>query len=418
MEYMTLKKKYYQIKNPEQFEIFYQSRLNGECSVKSGLMMYPFNKRLEVRDRIAYEIFYSQTRELALLKESVYTYSKKIELLLNELPAIAKQHLFLNTLINELQGTNEIEGVKSTRKELGDAVSNVLSKNKNERRFTGLVKQYLKFMDSKYNSIKNVEEFRSIWDELVGEEEKEDIPDGDMFRKSSVEIKDGENGKVIHRGDTDEQNIKVDLEKLVLEMNNKEIPSLEKCFMAHYFYEYVHPFYDGNGRTGRFIVCSYLSRKLDMMSAITFSATIANNKEYYYKAFTNMSESLNRAEATFFIKRMLKIVIMGQKQIIDEIIEGTDRLNKAYELIRQCKLNDLENEVLYMLFQQYIFGNYVDNLADKEISDVLNKSRHVISKTMNNLENKGYVDIKSKRPKRHIISNNLKERFEKEWTAY
>lgn len=188
--------------------------------------------------------------------------------------------------------------------------------------------------------------------------------------------------------------------------------------MAHYFYEYVHPFYDGNGRTGRFIVCSYLSRKLDMMSAITFSATIANNKERYYRAFAEMSERLNRAEATFFIEQMLDIVVMGQEQLIEEIVEGKDRLEKAHELIEQCGLNDLENKVLYVLFQQYIFGSYVDNLSDNKIGDGLNKSRHVIKNAMDSLESKGYLAIKSKRPKSHVISESLKAKFEQEWSAY
>lgn len=188
--------------------------------------------------------------------------------------------------------------------------------------------------------------------------------------------------------------------------------------MAHYFYEYVHPFYDGNGRTGRFIVCSYLSRKLDMMSAITFSATIANNKERYYRAFAEMSERLNRAEATFFIEQMLNIVVMGQEQLIEEIVEGKDRLEKAHELIEQCGLNDLENKVLYVLFQQYIFGSYVDNLSDNEIGDGLNKSRHVIKNAMDSLESKGYLAIKSKRPKSRVISESLKAKFEQEWSAY
>lgn len=73
------------------------------------------------------------------------------------------------------------------------------------------------------------------------------MPDGDLFRRTPEEIIDGD--KTIHEGDENEKEIINDLQSLLEEMNGHYLPSIEKCFIA----QYIHPFYDGNGRTGRFI---------------------------------------------------------------------------------------------------------------------------------------------------------------------
>ncbi|WP_323080028.1 Fic family protein, partial [Limosilactobacillus reuteri] len=235
-----------------------------------------------------YEIFYVPTAEIDLLKEQIFYNSKEISKQMTNLPSVANDQLFFNTLIFELQSTNDIEGIRSSKKEIGEAVDNVINKSlKEDKRFEGLVKQYLKLNNGRFNSINKVEEFREIWNELVGDEEKDEMPDGDLFRRAPEEIIDGD--KTIHEGDENEKEIINDLQSLLEEMNGHYLPSIEKCFIAHYFYEYIHPFYDGNGRTGRFIACSYLARKLDILTAVSLSSTIAENKDYYYKPFMEMS---------------------------------------------------------------------------------------------------------------------------------
>lgn len=70
---------------------------------------------------------------------------------------------------------NEIENIKSTKKEIAEVLNNT---SKKDKRFTGLVTQYLmmKFGELDLNS---VADFRKIYDEIVSDEiKKDEHPDG------------------------------------------------------------------------------------------------------------------------------------------------------------------------------------------------------------------------------------------------
>lgn len=85
--------------------------------------------------------------------------------------------MLFNHIIEEIQSSNEIEGVRSTRKELQEAAK---FKDTNIKvRFKGIVSQYLNIGDSKYEKIKKVEDFRAIYDNLFLDDVQEDeLSDG------------------------------------------------------------------------------------------------------------------------------------------------------------------------------------------------------------------------------------------------
>ena len=62
------------------------------------------------------------------------------------------------------------------------------------------------------------------------------------------------------------------------------IPFLQRAIASHFLFEYIHPFYDGNGRTGRYLLALYLSNDLTLPTVLSLSRTIAENKNEIYKA--------------------------------------------------------------------------------------------------------------------------------------
>ncbi|HEM5054447.1 TPA: hypothetical protein U1216_001831 [Streptococcus suis] len=66
----------------------------------------------------------------------------------------------------------------------------------------------------------------------MSEDEK---PDGELFRKKVIYVGDG--NSYVHQGNSLEFSINEDLTKLIIFMNNPEIPLIIKSIITHYFFE-------------------------------------------------------------------------------------------------------------------------------------------------------------------------------------
>ena len=85
-------------------------------------------------------------------------------------------------LIDEIVITNNIEGVYSTRKEIGEILDDLEGKSKN--RFFDLVNKYAALQSKEDLSINTSQDIRNLYDEMflseIREEDSKDVPDGQM----------------------------------------------------------------------------------------------------------------------------------------------------------------------------------------------------------------------------------------------
>lgn len=91
---------------------------------------------------------------------------------------------------------------------------------------------------------------------------------------------------------------------------------LIKSSVFHYEFEFIHPFNDGNGRTGRFWQTALLSSWKPIFAWIPIESIIKENQEEYYKAITL---STSQAKSNIFILFMLECI----NKAIKDIISGT-----------------------------------------------------------------------------------------------
>ena len=132
-------------------------------------------------------------------------------------------------------------------------------------------------------------------------------------------------------------------------INTPKLPFLTKAALSHYFFETIHPFYTGNKRLGHYILSKYLSRKLDKFSGLILSNKINENKENYYKIFSETGEALNRADGTLFVHSILTYLIKGQNEILDHLQEKQAMLVFYQQKIHKSDFSDVEQAVLLLL---------------------------------------------------------------------
>lgn len=377
MEYKSLKTLFH-MHGITTMEAEYELRKHSHSAFLTDIEIYPIQGEVQQRET-RYPLFFQITKELVIKLERVLKNSAKIQQLSSSQPEIANKAYIKYLLINELQSTNEAENIKSTKKEIAAALNNTKNTNK---RFDGLVNLYL-MLKNKEIEINTIGDIRRIFDTLVSNEVKvQDLPDGDMFRNKAIGIYDQSKAKWIHRNEFNEREIVEYLILLLEFIKYDPAPELYKVMASHFIFEYIHPFYDGNGRVGRFILAKLLNNELDSYAALTFSYIVNQKKHKYYKAFENASNAYNKGELTHFIETMLDIVLEGQESVIVALEKNIKMITRLKQALELYDFNKYEYSVLFVLLQDKVFGSRYSRITLKELKNVVGFSRNKINEVV------------------------------------
>ena len=363
----------------------YQKRLNTPSSFSSSLFPVLTDKSgMQEDDR---PIFFVETVKIIQSSNQIYKNSKQIVHLSSKLPGVAKQSYTNSLLVDEIKYTNEIEGIETHRSELGTMVgeiqNDVVKQTTSQKRLISTVKLYNDILTKPIKKINNYQDLRDIYDTLTnGEISVDKQPDGDFFRNGRVYI--GGVANETHVPPVSEAQIKPKIKSLIDFMNNDDYPTIEKAIVTHFMFENTHPFYDGNGRTGRYLLSQYLSNKIDVFSALSLSRTIRDNEAKYYKMFKEAEIYKNYGELTFFIEDFMDIILESQKNVIDKLNNLTETLSDTMDLIlqkSQINFSDAEKNIIYIFVQSKIFAsNKTLGIKETELIDMLYKEDPTIYK--------------------------------------
>ena len=392
MEYELLSKIFY--KKPTEYESIYDARFNSEASIKLPI---------KIHENVG---FIFNTNEITKLLVKIYKTINKINLLRTRLPNIAINSYIIKSLKDEIALTNEIEGVRSTRKEIEDAIDSI--KNDKSARFKGLVDKYFKLISNEIIPLNNCKDIRTIYDALVLPEiEKENLPDGILFRKEPVQVVSATQ-KEKHRGIMPESKIIESLDLCLDFLKNDDIDSLIKISAFHYLFGYIHPFYDGNGRTSRFISSYLIKNELDVLLALKLSYTVKNNINKYYKAFDVCKKKKNKGDITFFVVTFLELLSQASDDLYTKIADLNDQLNYYNNiintLVNEKVLNDKQAKCIFILCQNRLFDDTYMNM--NTLTELLEKSDTTTRKILKSLESKNLL-VKSRNKNQYLYSANL-----------
>ena len=412
-KYENLIKLYYKKKNIDEE---YIKRIENPATLITELKINPMKKGNKILDK-EYNLFYVNLLELSLLQEKILQNSNKISYISNKLPAIAIKEIIMKILSNELYKTNKIEGIETVKSEIHSSLKDDRTSNKKSNKLDGIIKKYKDIMENNFEDtehIDNLSSFRKIYDEMFEDFEKSGNYklDGKYFRKNTVKIINGL-GNTIHIGVNGEEAIEKNIEDLIQFMNRKDIPFLIKASISHFFFEYIHPFYDGNGRFGRYLLSLYLAKKLDILTAFSVSYSISKNLDDYYKSFVEVEDVNNYGEITFFVENILKTIKNGQEMIIELLNDSVMRFKHSMEILDELtkELSEKENIILQIYLQNYLFNDF-EELTNIELSTIIGDlTQQTINKYTQELEKKGYLVKIKQRPLTYALSEKITEKM-------
>lgn len=332
------------------------------------------------------QAFFLQNTEVLMLAYRIAKLDKAISKLCDDLPGVAINQYSKKCLIDEIVITNKIEGVRSTRKEIGDAlvVLETQSSQKGKRqRFLGLVNKYFKLMQYEQVSLKSCKDIRDIYDEVFLEEvvfeDPANAPDGTLFRKNPVSIRSAADRK-IHEGLMPETRIIEAMEQALSFLNEESVDGLFRACIFHYLIEYIHPFYDGNGRLGRFILSCGIANELSPLISFRISETIKEKINTYYKAFKICNDHRNQGDLTPFLLMQLDMILNAMQDLEKSLLEKLTTWNKYERIIeRHFRRTDLLTLSSYLI-QAALFSER--GISMQELQQNMKYSPYMIKKLM------------------------------------
>lgn len=393
MGYVLLSHLFYKDKN--EYNALYEKRFTSESTY---ILPIKIGK---------HSAFYCLCPEIHNISMQIMQLDKDISHIRNELPNVALIQFAKKCLIDEIKLTNDIEGVYSTRKEL-TAVLNEMDGKAKKKRFYGLLNKYKMLISGNKFALNTSTDIREIYDDLVLKEVAEDcsdnVPDGEIFRKDMAEVT-SKTQKIIHTGAYPETKIIQLMEQALNILNQKEIPILIRISIFHYLFGYIHPFYDGNGRTSRFISSYLLSKEFEFLIGFRLSYTIKEHINDYYNAFKECNNEKNLGDLTPFIIMFLNIILESFVNLYDALEKRNNLLLKFSEILENNKqMSEEVKAFAFILIQASLFSN--EGVTKKQLGAELEISPSTVDKRLAKLRKIGLLIEENGKPSKYLIDLN------------
>lgn len=294
--------------------------------------------------------------------------------------SIPNQGILINTLsLQEAKDSSAIENIITTHDEL---FKEELFPEYTASASTKEVKNYVAALRTGYALIKKQNLLtKNHIIEIQAELEKNRAG----FRKlPGTELKNELTGQIIYippQNPAEIEKLMDNLEHFINEDAFFDADPLVKMAMIHYQFESIHPFYDGNGRTGRIINVLYLVQKglLDI-PVLYLSRHIVKTKGEYYKLLQSVRDK-NDWEAWILymlegIENTAKNTILMVQSINNAIIDYKHRIRDNYKFYSQDLIN-------HLFFHPYTKIEFIEK--------ALNVTRLTATKYLDSLSKEGFL---------------------------
>lgn len=271
---------------------------------------------------------------------------------LSELKGIAKlipnQEMLINAIvIQESKDSSEIENIITSQDELYKALT------VNQTQYDLQVKEVIGYRSAlnlgfnliKKNGFISINNIIKIQKELI-------LNNAGIRKTPGTVLKNDQTGEIVYTPPQGKKEIEDLLTNFIKEYNNDKsnISPLTQLAILHYQFESIHPFYDGNGRTGRILNVLYLLlNNLLEIPILYLSSYITKNKAEYYRLLNHTNKTQKWED---WIIYMLKAVEQTSIETIDKITSIKNLLDKTINQVKELKPKIYKKELVELLFEQ------------------------------------------------------------------
>jgi Fic family protein len=302
---------------------------------------------------------------------------------LGELKGIAKtipnQAMLINAVVlQEAKDSSEIENIITTQDELYRALATVGKQPVQ-------VKEVINYRKAIFTGFEIIEKQGFLQVSDIETIQKTIIENNAGIRSmAGTVLKNDKTGEVVYTPPQEKSEI-LDLLSNFLEhfnLSHSDLHPLINLAILHYQFESIHPFYDGNGRTGRILNILYLiiNNLLDI-PILYLSSYINQNKSDYYRLLNEVNNT-NKWEE--YILYVLKAIEETSLKTIDKIDDIKNLLEKSIERAKEKASKIYRKELIELLFEQPY--SKIDFVVKR-----LNVERKAASRYLKKLEETGLL---------------------------
>lgn len=288
------------------------------------------------------------------------------------LPEIATQ-LEKETLLSSIHGTDTIEGGTLTEDEVLQVIESTheITQEQHKRRISNLSQAYQYAESEALKSLANgqqtfilSESFILSLHQLISSGINDD-------RYRPGQYRDNPKGKITRVSDADHGgvykppqahiDIKLLMGKLIEWLNSDELchlPSLIRAPLAHYYFERIHPFQDGNGRVGRLLEKSILIASGDKYASRGIDRYYLENIDTYFSVF-NRSRKEEKTNPETCNQAFVEFVLKGFDVTVERLHHRANKLMEHFlilawlgDQLRDKRINNREHVILDYLASQ------------------------------------------------------------------
>ncbi len=258
---------------------------------------------------------------------------------------IPNQSILINTLsLQEAKDSSEIENIITTHDEMykAELYSNHVSSSTVKE-----VQNYAEALRTGFGLV--TKDHLLTCNHILSIQEILEKNDAGFRKLPGTDLKNHATGKTVYVPPQDNETIlklMQNLENYINDDTLSDVDPLIKMAIIHHQFESIHPFYDGNGRTGRIINILYLVLKnLINIPILYLSKYFIETKSDYYRLLQSVRDTNNWEDWILYVLKGIEITSRQTILIIQKIKELMQKykqdIRKNFKFYSQDLLNNL-----------------------------------------------------------------------------